>query len=133
MKKGSVNDLWQKKQKYQLFSQIPAEHLIRKSSPIFFDQTTLYRENGKMLFQWMMEVLKIFSFKTIISSKKGKYFALHNLTVINYTRYKHNQIQKTYVSIILWKDFWKLENKLSSSLYCYSKYGYPCFSVQITQ
>ena len=35
--KESVNDLWQKKLKYQFFSRVLVEYLTRKSSTIFFE------------------------------------------------------------------------------------------------
>ena len=48
-------------------------------------------------------------------------------TIIKYKNLaSQSYFEKTYLQF-------KLENNLSSSPYCYSRYGYPCFSVQITQ
>ena len=87
-----------------------------------------FQKNGKKLFQFMIDVLKFLSFKIIISS---------NLTVINCKSYKLysnvknlllNHTLKRYLGTPI-----EIEKNLSSSPYCYSRYCYPSFSVQVTQ
>ena len=52
------------------------KYLSSQNMKLKWFKYTPYRENGKKLFQCMIEVLKIFSFDTIIPSRKTKCFAL---------------------------------------------------------
>ena len=78
-----------------------------------------HRENGKKLFQFMMEVLKIFSFKTIISSRKNQILCLTKLNSneLYYTKIimKYNKgTSQSYFdkifknSILYWKTIYLL-------------------------
>ena len=84
-----IGELFYSDGKLHCWEFLKEKYLLSQNTKLnWFQLIQSYRGNGKKLFQYMMAILKIFSFKTIISSRKTKCLALPNLTIMNCTRYK---------------------------------------------